>query len=151
MTAPRPLPKPVLHAAVLCDKAIAERVTNKWTLVGTFTTIYSNNFPAVHPELALYLCVSDAEGRYPLSVEIDHLGVETTKTVLVPPEAGAAWTAHNRLEVYEEAFLLRGLTFHATGKYMLRVLLDGHVVGEKPIWVKAGQPTHGSTPFSGGA
>ena len=65
---PKP-PKPAFISFLIADTVIQEKVTNKWSVIGIFDRIYSNSFPCIHPNLGLYIRITDASGKYKIRVE----------------------------------------------------------------------------------
>ena len=58
---------PVLVAALICDVAVADPASGKKNLIGIFDTLWAHQLPTARP-MSLYLKVTDAEGRYSISV-----------------------------------------------------------------------------------
>ena len=67
---------PYLVAALVCDAAVAEPMTNKKSLIGIFDRIIVTRMPAQRA-MSLYLKLTDAEGYYPLT--IDYIYVNTNE------------------------------------------------------------------------
>lgn len=65
---PKPL-KPVFISFLIADTVIQEKITNKWSVIGVFDRINSNLFPYIHPNLGLYIRITDASGKYAIRVE----------------------------------------------------------------------------------
>lgn len=61
--------KPEIISFLIADMVIQEKGTNKWSAIGIFDRIRAANFPYIHPCLALYIRLADAEGDYDISVE----------------------------------------------------------------------------------
>lgn len=59
---------PLLVAALVCDVAVADPSTGKKNLIGIFDRVHAESFPTQRP-VSLYLKVTDAEGRYEISVK----------------------------------------------------------------------------------
>lgn len=55
--------KPLVLAIILCDTVIREVGTNKLSLIGTFNSIFANNFPCTHPSLNVYIALTGGHGR----------------------------------------------------------------------------------------
>jgi hypothetical protein len=62
----RPL---IVKSFIIADAVIQDRLTGKWSIIGVFDRVMAPSFPVVHPTVALYLRLSDAQGRYRLRVE----------------------------------------------------------------------------------
>ena len=61
------MPAPVCVAMVVCDSHYKDPFTNKHTLLGIFATLHGTSFPLVHPQLTVYVALSDGHGRTPAS------------------------------------------------------------------------------------
>ncbi|MCF6154856.1 MAG: hypothetical protein E3K36_06295 [Candidatus Brocadia sp.] len=61
--------KPEIISFLIADMVIQEKGTNKWSAIGIFDKIRAANFPYIHPCLALYIRLADAEGDYDIRVE----------------------------------------------------------------------------------
>ncbi len=129
MPMPNP-PDPTLHAIVLCDRAIQEKGTNKYTLVGTFTEVKTADFPAVLPELAIYACIAGARGQYELELQFVFLD----SNQILASVKGVKFESKDPLKIAEFAFSIRGMVFPNPGKYEFRFLLNDRLIGHKPLW-----------------
>ena len=63
-------PKPIVNAMLVCDKVITETGTNKKSLIGIFENINAYKFPCIHHFLAVYIKLTDANGRYKFRLEL---------------------------------------------------------------------------------
>ena len=61
--------KPEVKSFLIADYVMQERHSNKWSAVGIFDKIYSNNYPCAHPNVGIYIRLADAEGEYKLKIE----------------------------------------------------------------------------------
>lgn len=61
--------KPHILSFLIADKVIQEKHSNKWSAIGIFDRVYVQKFPCMHATLALYVKLSDAEGKYAIRVE----------------------------------------------------------------------------------
>jgi len=60
---------PIVKSFLIADAVIQDRLTGKWSIIGVFDRVMAPSFPVVHPTVALYLRMSDAQGKYRLRVE----------------------------------------------------------------------------------
>lgn len=65
-------PLPSVNAVLLADQIIVESGTNKKSLIGLFSNIYSPTVP-VKKNLNLFVEITDCSGDYEFQVEICHL------------------------------------------------------------------------------
>lgn len=60
---------PIVKSFLIADAVIQDRLTGKWSIIGLFDRVMAPAFPVVHPTVALYFRLSDAQGRYRIKVE----------------------------------------------------------------------------------
>lgn len=65
---PKP-PKPSFSSFLIADTVIQEKVTGKWSVIGVFDKIYTNYVPFIYPKLGLFICITDAVGKYEIRIE----------------------------------------------------------------------------------
>ena len=55
--------KPIAEALILCDEIITEAGTNKKSLIGTFNSIVSAEFPMQHAKICVYAAMTNGQGE----------------------------------------------------------------------------------------
>jgi hypothetical protein len=120
----------MLNAMLVCDAAIKEAGTGKISLIGIFENLNTVNFPARHPQLAVYVKLTDAAGQYQLRLEL----VQLENATIIGQGEGAV-TVHDRMESAELVFELHNLTFNAPGLYSFNLSANGRLVGSKTFSV----------------
>lgn len=66
----RPMGRPpIVRSFLIADSVIQDRLTGKWSIIGVFDRVLAPSFPVIHPTVALYFRMSDAQGRYRIKVE----------------------------------------------------------------------------------
>jgi len=128
----RELPHPSLQAAVICDKAIQEAGTGKWSLIGLWTDLYAMQVPCSHPEMAVYFCISSAQGEYDWEVHLERLGFDSESLASLTGKL----TVQDRLSAFGFAINLKNLQFSEAGRYAFRLQMNGKLVGDKAFNVK---------------
>ena len=132
-------PKPLVLSFLLCDHVIKEAGTGKWSAIGIFDQIVVDaSFPVVHPSLAMYCRLTDAEGEYDLTIDIGRL-VESGYEVIAHAE-GLKLQARDRTRTGDFGIVTRNLLFPAPGRYQVRLLSRGELLGEYPLMVRAREP-----------
>lgn len=63
---PRP---PVIKSFLIADQVLQDRLTGKWSVIGIFDRVLAPKYPVMHPTVAIYLKLGDAQGRYRMRVE----------------------------------------------------------------------------------
>jgi hypothetical protein len=120
--------KPQARAILLADQVYRDCDTQKCVIAGTFNRIGADRFPAVHPSAALYLNLTDFEGRTELKVRISSdLNGETLGEMVFGVEST------NRLGSCEVTVRLTNLSFPEPGKYSLEVYCQDEYLGHLPL------------------
>ena len=55
-------------AIVVCDAVWRDPGTNKFFILGSFSIIHSRAFPAIHPQSAVYISLTDGRGTIPIKL-----------------------------------------------------------------------------------
>ena len=111
--------KPKLKAFLIADKVIQEKLTNKWSIIGVFDKIISKNFPCVHPELALYIRLTDAEGEYNIKLEFCEMSGNILSVF-----KGLRLTVNSKLAASDIGIPTHDLPLPNPGKYLFRLYLN---------------------------
>ena len=112
-------PTPVLVAFIVCDQVIQDRLGGKHTLVGIFSNITAERFPATHKSPWLYAKMIDCEGNYDIRVEFVKV---STQDVLI--EGGGSLAAADRHTSVEFVSLLPNLPLPSAGEYEFRLWMN---------------------------
>ncbi|MFW5653526.1 MAG: DUF6941 family protein [Planctomycetota bacterium] len=65
-----PVQTPVVLAVVLADVVYRDPISNKYSMIGTFSGVASRTFPCTHPSLGIYVAMTDVYGEIPLVITI---------------------------------------------------------------------------------
>ncbi|MBI4229278.1 MAG: hypothetical protein HY608_00425 [Planctomycetes bacterium] len=120
---------PLVLAMVLCDHLWRDPASGKVTLVGTFSAVTAREFPARHPEMALYAAITRAEGKMPVVIRVIKLQPQAT----VMAELSATVEFKNLDAVAEFGVDLQDLVFPAPGPYSFQVATGGSVLAERRV------------------
>lgn len=125
-----------IQMAVLCDAATD--YSGKLNILGTFDTIFSGQFPAVHPQCSIALRVifnKMEEGKHQLKINfVDEDGksimppIDAPLDVIVPGDS----TFISRNLVIN----IQGLKFEQAGLFSIDLALDGRHEASIPLAVK---------------
>ena len=63
-------PAPDVLAMIVCDQIITDRLTGKQSLIGMFSKIHTRGFPAAHPQLSVFVALTDGHGKSDLTIRI---------------------------------------------------------------------------------
>ena len=122
---------PTLNAMLLCDSIITEVGTNKKSLIGIFENICSSVFPWHHPKLSVYIKFTSAKGKYNFRLEL----VDLSNNKIIGKGATLELDIKDKLNSFELAFNLIGLTFPMEGKYEFNIFADNNNFGSKTFSV----------------
>lgn len=126
--------KPKLIGALTCDQVITDK-NDKHTLVGLFSNINANKFPAVYPQMVVFCAWLNkhVDETYKLRVNIKTPeGNETAKI------EGQIKFKKDKLITYG-IFNFNGLVFEKDGDYKVGVYLDDENIVAVPIRVGISQ------------
>lgn len=123
--------KPEITSFLLADLVIQEKGTNKWSAIGIFDRIQTASFPFVHPSLALYIRLSDAEGDYAVRVEF----CDDNDRILGVFE-GITLTVSSRLHNPEMGIRTINLPIPRPGKYYFKLYFNGEFSRDIPLLVR---------------
>lgn len=108
---------------ILCDQVIRDEDSHKITIVGSFSTIQSAEFPTVYPNLGLYIAVTDGQGTYNSTVTFRY--AETEQRIMW---LDAELVLRDPLQVAEISVPIPALPLPRPGKYRIDFSCDGGLV-----------------------
>jgi len=119
--------KPSVQAFLVCDTVIIDSITGKKSIIGTFTHLWSPNFPCQHHQMGVYFCLTDAEGIYQFELRLVYLDKDQLvgKATLPPIEI------KDRLEISDFGVNIPALVFPSPGRYEFRLFADGQFITQK--------------------
>lgn len=124
--------EPKLLTLLACDQVITDK-DNKHSIIGIFTQIFANNFPAAHPHMTIFLAWLNNG-----VVRKSRLDIKILDDLKQPLEAKI-----ERHEIsFEEnkegvfgIFNFNNVIFKQQGNYTIAIDLDEQRIGELPIKV----------------
>jgi hypothetical protein len=134
-------PAPIGLAIVVCDQIIEDKLTHKKSLIGIFNQIATNKFPCQHPQIAVFISLTEGRGTSNARLKITHdesgqvIG-EVTGQIQFPD-------IHAAVEIN---FNLVGLVFPQPGLYSIEFYCDDALVLERRFHVLHAQPPKGPPP-----
>ncbi len=120
--------KPQLISALTCDQVITDQ-SGKNTLIGLFSNIYADNFPARHSKMTLF-CAWLNNGR---------MGTNTLKVIFIDPSGKEVLNIKPSIEFKDKKVItyailnFEGIVFPQKGVYKIEVYLEGDKEVEIPI------------------
>lgn len=127
----REMLKPVQIALVLCDNVYHDR-SGKRALIGLFSRIMAANFPATHPQMCVF--VSLTEIRPNTRCKLDIVDAETDEPVIAME--GPLPVETSPLDVCEIDFQLRNVVFRHPGTYYIRFWGNDQILAQRPFSIQ---------------
>jgi hypothetical protein len=137
-------PAPTGLAIMVCDQIIEDKLTHKKSLIGIFNNISSPTFPCRHPQLCVFVSLTEGHGAC------------TAQLRIVNEDTGEAVADMNGQIQFPDIhaavdlnFNLVGLTFPTAGLYSIEFYADDNLVLERRFHltqVKQQQPPKGPPP-----
>jgi hypothetical protein len=109
---------------------IDDKATNKKSLIGTFTHIWTQGFPCMHHKMGVYFCLTDAEGQYEMVLRLVNSESET-----VLAEAGLSVTIPDRLSINDFGINIPVVQFPTAGRYEFQLYANKQFLGRKEFRV----------------
>jgi len=123
--------KPSVQSILIADRVIQEKNTNKWSIIGVFDRIIAKKFPIIHPSLALYIRLNDAQGKYNIRVEFcDSNG---RKLALFK---GLTLVVSSRLDNPDFGIQTYNLPIPKPGKYFFNFYFNEEFIKDFPIEIQ---------------
>ena len=122
--------RPTLVHTIICDD-VRQELGGKFSLMGLFETISSQNFPVIHPRFAVMNEWTGGRGDFSCRMRL-----------LAPDRATVLWESESRFTLYNENQRHRDIsvrfstTFPVPGTYWLEMLLDGAQIALVPLTVQ---------------
>lgn len=134
-------PTPTGLAIVVCDQIIEDKLTNKKSLIGIFNQIATSQFPCRHPQIAVFISLTEGRGTAHARLKIAH-----DETGHVVGDVTGQIQFPDIHAVVEINFNLVGLVFPQPGLYSIEFYCDDALVLERRFHVIHAQPPQGPPP-----
>lgn len=127
-------PTPSVLSINICDSIIRDEISKKVSLIGLFNTITASSFPCKHPQMHVYVALTNGHGKY--KVEVRFWSLKEDK-----PIAGMVGDLafQNPLQVVEMNMCWQGVEFGKPGDYAVQVLCESELIGDRKFRVIAPQ------------
>jgi len=119
-------PTPDVIALLVCDQIITDRLTGKQSLIGMFSKVHAVGFPATHPQLAVFVALTDGHGRTELTIRI--VDSNDARPPIVEGRGGVDFK--NPRAIANLALQFHGLTFPAPGEYSVQLWSGSELLRE---------------------
>lgn len=123
-------PAPTGLAIVVCDQIIEDKATNKKSLIGTFNNLASPSFPCRHPQLSVFVSLTEGRGTYTARLRITN---DETGDVVVDVNGQIQFPDIHA--VAELAFNFVGIAFPKPGLHSIEFYCDDTLVLERRFHV----------------
>lgn len=117
-------PNPKCLALIVCDTAIREESTGKWSLIGIFSNIKTTGIPSLHSRLCVYVALTGARGELPIRLTITP--VQLTHPLMI---AEGRLTSDSPASVGEFVFAFPNFPIVAAGSYDIRLAINEDLIG----------------------
>jgi hypothetical protein len=128
-------------AIMVCDQIIEDKLTHKKSLIGIFNNISSPTFPCRHPQLCVFVSLTEGKGAYTARLRI--INEETAESVADMNGQIQFPDIHAAVDLN---FNLVGLNFPTPGLYSIEFYCDDALVLERRFHltqIKPQQPPQG--------
>jgi hypothetical protein len=139
-------PQPTVTAMLVCERIIAEAGSSRKSLIGIYDSVGMLTFPAVIPQLAIYVRLADAVGVYQFKLRIVNLKDEALLS-----EVPVQGDVKDPLRPADLVFNLLGLPIPEPGKYEFQLYANGLYCNRATLDVKLVPPPQGLIQQQGGA
>lgn len=125
---------PRVLALIIADSVIKDTTANKHTIVGTYDTIQSKTFPAIHRPMEFYLVVDNVRGREDLALRVSSLDGKCDEVFRLefPVKSASPNDAIERRIVTP-----LNPKFPEPGHYVAEVLFEGEAIYSRRIIVNS--------------
>ena len=128
-------PTPVVKAFLIADSVIQDRATAKWSVIGIFERVTVSKFPCMHPNVALYAKLTDAEGDYVIRLEFR----DSSDQCLFKID-GMKVKIMNRQTSIDFGVVHRNLPLKEPGRYQFQLFLNNEYVAAAPLEAVLAEP-----------
>jgi hypothetical protein len=129
-------PVPDVLAMLVCDQIITDRLTGKQSLIGMFSKVHAVAFPATHPQLCVFVALTDGHGKTELTIRI--VDANDARPPIV--EGKGAVDFQNPRAIANLTLQFHGLTFPAPGEYRVQLWSHGQLLREARLELRPVQP-----------
>ena len=144
---PQEMPPPDVVALLVCDQIITDRLTGKQSLIGMFSKVHVVKFPTVHPQLSVFVALT--EGRDTAELTIRIVDGNESRPPLVQGKGMVKFRSPR--DVTHLALQFHGLTFPEAGEYRVQLWSGSTLLREAKLELVQAKPRprHRPRPRSG--
>ncbi len=119
-------PAPDVLSMIVCDQIITDRMTGKQSLIGMFCRIHARGFPASHPQLCVYVTLTEGYGDTELRIRI----VDANEARPPIVEGKGRVRFRDPRAIANLVLQFHGLTFPEPGEYRVQLYSAGELLRE---------------------
>jgi hypothetical protein len=120
--------RPRVLAIVFCETI--ERGSDSISLIRTLGRLTAKVFPAAFESVGFYVILTDGNGNGMIEIEMSDVDDNETTTLV---EDKIAFS--NPKHAIEMGFVIQDMHFREPAEYLVRVLADGEVIGQRSLYV----------------
>lgn len=139
-------PAPDVLAMLVCDQIITDRLTGKQSLIGMFSKVHAVSFPASHPQLCIFVGLTDGHGKAELTIRI--VDADEQRPPIVVGKGTVEFK--NPRAIAHLALQFHGLTFPAPGQYRVQLYCHGELLREARLELVQARPRRPKPPSKPG-
>lgn len=129
-------PAPDVLSMIVCDQIITDRLTGKQSLIGMFSRIHTRGFPASHPQLCVYVAVTEGYGETEFTIRI--VDANDARPPIV--EGRGKVRFQDPRAIANLALQFHGLTFPAPGEYRVQLYAGAELLREARLELRQVKP-----------
>ena len=111
---------------IVCDQIITDRMTGKQSLIGMFAKVHAAGFPVSHPQLSVFVALTDGYGEVELLIRI--VDANDARPPIV--EGRGKVNFKNPRAIANLALAFHGLRFPEPGEYRVQLYSNGELLRE---------------------
>jgi hypothetical protein len=111
---------------IVCDQIITDRLTGKQSLIGMFAKVHAAGFPVSHPQLSVFVALTDGYGEVELLIRI--VDANDARPPIV--EGKGKVNFKNPRAIANLALSFHGLRFPQGGEYRVQLYSNGELLRE---------------------
>ena len=119
-------PAPDVLALLVCDQIITDRLTGKQSLIGLFSKVHTRGFPTSHPQLCIYVVLTEGYGETEVTIRVVDADDERPPIV----EGKGKVRFKDPRAIANLSFQFHGLTFPKPGQYRVQLYSAGELLRE---------------------
>lgn len=146
---PADRPSPDVLSLIVCDQIITDRVTGKQSLIGMFSKVHARGFPATHPQLCVFVALTEGYGTKAITIRI--VDANDARPPIVEGKGKVAFK--DPRAIANLALQFHGLTFPEAGEYRVQLFAAGELLREARldlVKLQRRRPRPPSEPGQGG-